>query len=254
MNILSEALSIWETGKRANQEDSIFPSFSDKPRSGDLYILCDGMGGHDKGEVASECVCRAMSSFIEIQVCIDVFSQADFDGALSAAYDALDAADSSTTDEEKKMGTTLTFLKFHSGGAFVAHIGDSRVYHIRPSEKKILFVTRDHSLVNELIDIGELTLEDASSFRQKNIITRAMQPHQNRRIKADCQNIVDVRSGDYFFLCSDGMLEVTSNEQLCNIISMHGITDSEKINILKSVTEGNADNHSALLIKVTHVS
>ena len=170
MKIRTTYLSLHELGQRSNQEDSIYPALGQMIPDNDLFILCDGMGGHDCGEVASQTVSQAMSDFILEH------PDTDFETALSAAYDALDAKDN---DAEKKMGTTLTFVKFDEGQCIVAHIGDSRVYQIRPSEKRIIYETRDHSLVNDLIACGELTPEEAKQSTQKNIITRAMQ-YQSR--------------------------------------------------------------------------
>lgn len=210
------------------------------------------MGGHDCGEVASQNTCSAMSDYIVNHPREDdFFDEEDFNAALDAAYDRLDSLDD--PQSEKKMGTTLTFLKFHRGGAFIAHIGDSRIYHIRPSQKKILHVTRDHSLVNDLIQLGELTPEEAKTSKQKNIITRAIQPNQERRAKADCLNITDVKAGDYFYMCSDGMLEVSEDEEIRNVICMHLRTDAQKLAILKNVTKDNKDNHSAHLVHITSV-
>ena len=244
------AYTIQEIGRRSNQEDSLFPPFSEKPSNGSLFILCDGMGGHAAGEVASQAVCDTMSSFIEGHPREDgLFSEEDFNTALNAAYDSLDERD---TDDEKKMGTTLTFVKFHEGGCFTAHIGDSRIYHIRPSEKRILHVTRDHSLVNNLIELGEMTPGEAKTSRQKNVITRAMQPHQNGRSKADCINLTDLRTGDYIYMCSDGMLEEMEDRELVNILSLYN-SDSKKVDILKGATKDNKDNHSAILIRIVSV-
>lgn len=244
------AYSIHELGQRSNQEDSLYPPFSEKPLTGELFILCDGMGGHSAGEVASKAVCDTMSHYVEEHPRRDgLFDEKDFNAALSAAYDALDAKDNG---EEKKMGTTLTFVKFHEGGCFTAHIGDSRVYHIRPSEKRILHVTHDHSLVNNLIELGEISPEEAKTSRQKNIITRAIQPHQDSRSKADYINLTDLRVGDYIYLCSDGMLEEMEDQELVNILSLPR-SDSKKIEILKGVTKDNKDNHSAILIRIVSV-
>jgi hypothetical protein len=154
---------------------------------------------------------------------------------------------------EKKMGTTLTFLMFHNDGCFMAHIGDSRIYHIRPSESgtaRIRYVTRDHSLVNDLVAIGEMTPEEAKTSRQKNIITRAIQPNQERRSRADIYDMEDVRAGDYFYMCSDGMLEQAEDEEIANVISLANKTDEEKVEMFKVLTKDNKDNHSAHLIKV----
>lgn len=245
------AFSIQELGQRSNQEDSLFPSFSEKPSNGELYILCDGMGGHAAGEVASQTVCETMSRYIKEHPREDgLFEENDFNAALNAAYDELDARD---TGDEKKMGTTLTFVKFHEGGCFIAHIGDSRIYHIRPSDKQILHVTRDHSLVNSLIDLGEMTPEEAKTSRQKNIITRAMQPNQEVRPQADCCNLTNLKAGDYLYMCSDGMLEMMEDSELVNILCLPQ-SDTKKVDILKGATKENRDNHSAFLIRIVSMS
>ena len=240
------AYSIYELGKRSNQEDYIYPLPENMPSSSSLYILCDGRGGHAAGEVASKTVCETVSRFLSVRPENEPFTEEEFNAALNAAYDSLDELDN---EEEKKMGTTLVFANFHPNGCFIAHIGDSRLYHIRPSKKEILHVTRDHSLVNELISLGEMTKEEARTSRQKNVITRAVQPHQENRQKADCFNLTDLESGDYLFLCSDGMLEKTEDRELVNILSLH-VSDKKKIDILRNVTKDNQDNHSAILVHI----
>ena len=251
MKIQVISYSINEIGQRPNQEDSLYPSPELTPSNGPLFILCDGMGGHAAGEVASRAVCSAMSSYILSHPKEDgSFEENDFSNALECAYNALDERD---TDDEKKMGTTLAFVMFHKGGCFVAHIGDSRVYHIRPSARKVLFETRDHSLVNELIELGELSQEEAKSSRQKNVITRAMQPHQELLVPADYLNLTDIKIGDYIYMCSDGMLEQMEERQIVNILALRK-TDSEKIRILKGATKDNKDNHSAHLIRILAVT
>lgn len=258
--------SILEFGQRKDalgqphQEDSTFPALADLKDSDRTFILCDGMGGHDAGEVASETVCQAMGSYIinDGHDAEGIFTDNDLAYAITAAFDALDKKDSGA---EKKMGTTMTFLKLHNQGATIAHMGDSRVYHIRPGadgeSTHILFRTEDHSLVNDLIRIGELTPEEARHSRQRNVITRAMQPNTGWRPKADVKHITDIRSGDYFYMCSDGMLEQPDMEDgtsLRNVFSKMGGDDEQKVKILKSVTEKNKDNHTALIIHVTEVS
>ncbi len=244
------ARSILELGKRENQEDSLYPPFTGDSSGGSLFILCDGMGGHAAGEVASQTVCDVMSQYVNAHPREDgLFGETDFYAALNAAYDALDAKD---TEDVKKMGTTLTFVKFHAGGCFTAHIGDSRIYQIRPSENRILHVTRDHSLVNDLVRLGELTPEEAKTSRQKNIITRAVQPHQDQRTKADCLNITDLAVGDYFYMCSDGMLEQAEDGEILNTLSLSR-SDEDKIVILRGATKDNKDNHSAHLIRIVEI-
>lgn len=260
-----KVFTIWESGQRKDslgnfhQEDSIFPEYGKQSDSDRLFILCDGMGGHDAGEVASATVCEAMSNAIlnDGHDNEGIFTPEDFEAALDAAFTALDKKDNGA---EKKMGTTMTFLKLHDEGAFIAHIGDSRVYHIRPgkdgNETRILFETADHSLVNDLVKIGELTKEEARHSKQRNVITRAMQPDMDRRPKADIYRTSDISPGDYFYICSDGMLEQPEMEDgtsIRNVFSDMGGNDENKVGILKSVTEKNHDNHTAFIIHVTDV-
>lgn len=250
-----KAYNLQELGQRQNQEDSLFPALGKSTPDDRLFVLCDGMGGHEKGEVASATVCETISSTILSEWNPnEALSDELFLQALSAAYDALDAKDNG---EERKMGTTLTFLCLHTNGATVAHIGDSRVYQLRPASKKsparIVFRTQDHSLVNDLVKIGEITEEEAKHHPQKNVITRAMQPCQEHRAKADIAHLTDIQPGDYFYMCSDGMLEETSDENILNIITKPNVTDEKKLERLRQVTEDNKDNHTAHLIHIDNV-
>lgn len=260
-----KAYSIWEYGKRKDaagnphQEDSLFPQHGKIKDSDRLFILCDGMGGHDAGEVASSTVCETMSDTI-LKECPDAegdFTQQDLAKAIKNAYEALDAKDNGA---DKKMGTTMTLLKLFDNGACIAHIGDSRVYHIRPGKSgqdtHILFETQDHSLINDLIRMGEMTREEARHSGQKNVITRAMQPGTDNRCKADVRWIEDIQPGDYFYMCSDGMLEQDEMEDgtaLKNIFSKAIKKDEEKIKILTGATDENKDNHTAIIVHILDV-
>ena len=255
MKFKIKAYNLQELGQRTNQEDSLFPALGKSTSDDRLFVLCDGMGGHEKGEVASATVCETLSRVIlSAWHPGEVLSDELFLQALSAAYDVLDAKDNG---EERKMGTTLTFLCLHAGGATVAHIGDSRIYQLRPASKnspaRIVFRTQDHSLVNDLVKIGEITEEEAKHHPQKNVITRAMQPCQEHRAKADIAHLTDILPGDYFYMCSDGMLEEASDENILNIITKPNATDEQKLEMLRNVTEENKDNHTAHLIHIDGV-
>ena len=193
---INTPLAIHELGKRQNQEDAIYPVIGNATADDRLFLVCDGMGGHESGEVASNTVCQAMSKFINENANGDTFSDTLLKQAIDYAYNALDEANIGH-DSVKTMGTTMTLLK---------------------------------------------------------LITRAMQPGQERRSKAAVKLITDVKAGDFFFLCSDGMLEETEDENLLNIFSAPDTTDEEKREILVKVTEDNRDNHSAYIIHVTGVT
>ena len=242
--------AIHELGKRKNQEDTIFPEAGEATADDRLFLVCDGMGGHDKGEVASAAVCLGMSQAIENLLPVgESLSDQQFGHALEQAFDTLDAAD---VAHEGKMGTTMTFLCLHKGGCLVAHIGDSRIYHLRPQTEQVLYRSRDHSLVQQLYELGEISYNEMGTSQRKNIILKAMQPFQEERSKATLVHITDIRPGDYFYLCSDGMLEKMEDDELLSILK-RDISDEEKAAELVLRTEENADNHSAYLIHIKDV-
>ncbi len=240
--------AIWELGQRDNQEDSIFPAFGKATDDDRLFILCDGMGGHEHGEVASQTVCKAMSDTI-LSLSKQSFTDDDLLDALQTAYRQLDCLDNSHL---RKMGTTLCLLYFHQGGLTAAHIGDSRIYHIRPKENRILYQSRDHSLVYDLYQAGEISYEEMRTSPQKNIITRAIQPGEESRVRPAIVHIADIQPGDYFYICSDGMLEQMSNDELCRLLSADGSDEKKRMQLI-AATSDNKDNHSACLIHIKEV-
>lgn len=255
---IRQPLAFSEIGKKDNQEDFLYPDPAAVTTSQRFFILCDGMGGHEHGEVASQTAATAMGHFFE-EHADEPVTEDLFNRALSFAYDALDAKDN--PDSMKKMGTTMTCLYLHDGHALVAHIGDSRIYQIRPSLYRatagalgIVFQSSDHSLVNQLLKLGELTPEEARNYPHKNIITRAMQPNEEVRAKADILDLSDVKDGDYFFLCCDGVLEQLTNEKLCDILCSSD-SDADKMAALRSLCDGKTrDNYSCWLVPVEKTS
>ena len=246
--------AIHELGRRQNQEDAIYPLPNQVNCDHRVFVVCDGMGGLDKGEVASEAVCKTLGRVAEtILHTLGTFTDDDLAHCMSAAYEALDAAD---TDNEATMGTTMTFLCFHEQGCLVAHIGDSRIYHLRPSlgaQRGVLFRSRDHSLVHQLYEMGEISYNDMAKYPKKNIILKGMQPHQVERTRASLAHIADIKPGDYFYMCTDGMLEQMEDERLMEIISDPTMTDELKAQCLIDETSNNSDNHTAWLIHVENV-
>jgi len=241
-NSLYPPLSIHEIGQRTNQEDAI-AQWDNR-----LFVLCDGMGGHEKGEVASQTVCQSLVKWFENNIKDNSFSDDLFLAALEQAYSELDTFDNVSL---RKMGTTLTLLYIHSEGITAAHMGDSRIYHIRPNVG-VLYQSRDHSLVFDLFQLGEISYDEMQNFAQKNIVTRAMTPNEDNRMRPDIIHITDIQPGDYFYMCSDGMLEQMNNNELAALLSSD-VSDEEKRQRLIAATANNQDNHSAWLIHVKDI-
>ena len=251
MNIrIFPPLTIHEMGTRDNQEDALYPEKGKASENDRVFVLCDGMGGHEHGEVASQTVCQTIPKYMHDHWPTDdkVDDQLVLD-AITAAFEALDDKDDGAI---KSMGTTLTFVVLHAGGCTAAHIGDSRIYHIRPSKQKVLYRSRDHSLVFDLFQAGEISYEEMSTSPQKNIITKAMQPGEDNRVRPDIVHIGDLQSGDYLYMCSDGMLERMDDQRLTDILYSKE-SDAAKQRILINETIGNHDNHSAYLIHICEV-
>lgn len=251
-------LSIHELGQRPNQEDSLYPLEEEATADDRLFIVCDGMGGYEKGEVASQTVCRVLGKWFQDNAIPETpFVDDLLHIALETAYQELDKYDNGT---QMNMGTTLTLLYIHRHGVTAVHIGDSRIYHIRPANsfqnnddnRKLRYISRDHSLVFDLFQSGEITYEEMLTHPKKNIITRAMQPGEDYRMSPDIIHITDIQKGDYFYLCSDGMLESMGNGELVEILSLI-TTDKEKRQLLIKATKDNHDNHSAWLIHIKDV-
>lgn len=249
--LIAPPQALQELGARQNQEDALFPAFGQATADDRLFLVCDGMGGHDHGEVASQTVAEAIGNYIpqHMQAGLPLRDELLAD-AIAAAYDQLDAHDN--PDDCRRMGTTLTLLCLHRGGATMAHIGDSRIYHVRPSEHRILYQSRDHSLVMDLYLAGELTRDEMDTYEGRNVITRAMQPHQERRFRPDVVRTTDLRPGDLFLLCSDGIVEQLTDSQLLNILCGDDSDDS-LLQCLRTATAAAADNHSAYLIRILGV-
>lgn len=246
---ISRPLCFTAQGQKPNQEDTLFPLKGEATDATHVFMVCDGMGGHENGEVASACVAGTIGSICEEQpLCSTSEMKETFEDALQQAYQRLNEMDDVET--VKKMGTTLTFVAICTDGILVAHIGDSRVYQLRPG-KGIVFQTRDHSLVNDLVAAGEITEEEAKTSSQRNIITRAIQPHQEYPAKASYNVLTDIRRGDLFFLCCDGVLEQLDNDDLCQML-LANTTLEKRLKAVETacLERKTRDNNTCYLIEI----
>ena len=238
-------------GQRGNQEDALFPSLDEATSARRVFMVCDGMGGHEHGEVASRCVAETIGTLASAvgECTVEVMRQT-FEDALDEAYRRLDTLDADGDGRGRTMGTTLTFLAFCTDGVLVAHIGDSRVYQFRPGQG-VVFRTRDHSLVEDLIAAGELTPEEARTHPRRNIITRAVQPHQESPARATFKVLTDIRRGDLFFLCSDGVTEQLEDAALAEILLDEASLEQRMQTLVEECQRRETrDNHTGYLLEV----
>ena len=244
-----------QIGRKYQQEDAVWPLFSEVSSNNPCIVLCDGVGGSEHGEIASQTSSKVIGEYLtKILKDNHAVSDADLHEAVNLAYDELEKIDTEASDEGAvSMATTLTCVCIHNDGILAAHMGDSRIYHVRPGQG-LLYQSADHSLVNTLLQAGEITLEEAKNFPRKNVITKAIQPHGKKRFKAEVQHLTDIQTGDYIFLCCDGVLEQLTNERLVEILSMK-CSDKEKLVLLEAEsTDKTKDNYTAYLIPIDKVS
>ncbi|RDB07098.1 PP2C family protein-serine/threonine phosphatase [Runella aurantiaca] len=235
-----------ELGNRDNNEDNIFPALGQASVQSRLFMVCDGVGGAAKGEVASQLTIDGFNRYFT-QNPTAISDEMYLQNALDYVQDTFDEYISQHPDA-KNMGCTLTLLHLHEAGATVAHAGDSRVYHLRNG--RIRWQTEDHKMVSEMVKAGVLTPEQAIGHPQMNVISRAIQGKKTKIIKADVKQISNLEANDYFFLCTDGILENLADELLEDIIK-NAESDEEKMELIRQLCQGRTqDNFSAYLIHI----
>ena len=248
---LNTSYSFCQQGHRDYQEDSRYPDTDRIPGNQRFFIVCDGVGGCDKGEVASQTVCQSIAKAMAGTDFTSDFTNQHFHKVLDAAYNALDKM---ANDDNRDMGTTMTFVCFHAGGCTMAHIGDSRIYQVRPGEG-IIYRSDDHSLVNSMVHNGMLTPDEAENHPQNNVITRYMESVEadQNRCTATVMRTEDVKAGDYFLLCTDGVLYCISDDEL-QLLLLGDKSDEEKMKELADICLDSEDNNTAWLISIQSVT
>lgn len=236
---------------RSHNEDSVFGN----PHGG-LVVLADGMGGYNAGEVASGMTTTVLSTELEAAFATRSPDDEEVDG-LSYAHSAIlsrvaqtnsaifNAAESQP--QYAGMGTTLVLALFHDNKVTVAHIGDSRLYRLRDGE--LAQLTKDHSLLQEQIDAGMITVEDARHSQNKNLVTRALgvDPEVETEIHDH-----DALPGDIFLLCSDGLNDMVEDEETAMTLQVLGANlELAATQLIQMANDnGGRDNVSVILVKV----
>lgn len=247
---VKQPYSFRQTGRRPSQEDARFPD-ADVPREGTrVFVVCDGVGGHSKGEVASAAVADTMGRYMSRQDTLHPVTTEVLGYALGRAYKALN---SKMDEHSHDMATTMAMVCVHGGGILAAHIGDSRIYHLRPGVG-ILYRSEDHSLVNTLVHTGNITPEEALEHPQGNIITRSMgyAASDSQMPSASAIQLTDIADGDYIFICTDGVSRVIGDDEIVEILSGTG-SDDDKMSAIARLCRDSSDNNTAILVPIGSV-
>ncbi|MEW5701924.1 MAG: Stp1/IreP family PP2C-type Ser/Thr phosphatase [Candidatus Zixiibacteriota bacterium] len=226
-------------------------------------VVCDGMGGHAAGEIASQ---RAVET-IEAYLLGGSSIAPPPPGLLPAGLDSLSVEalelvwavrlanrrvfqTAQTQRQMRGMGTTLVATRFVPGYAIICHVGDSRAYRFRGGRLEPLTV--DHSLVAELVAQNEITPEQARTFADRNIITRAL---GTRPVVAVDVNVVPLRPGDWYVLCSDGLSGTIRDEEIAAILSRQGQSAARAVGELIAAANaaGGPDNITVAIAEIDDV-
>lgn len=241
--------------KRQINEDAYF---RDDARG--FYVVADGVGGHNKGEIASREAVEQLRSYVygaqrELDRLVERVTFGDSEaiweirrllesGVKNACYMVFGMAE---LDPEKKgMSTTLSALLIRAGMAFAVHVGDSRVYRVR--RDAVLQLTEDHTLINYKVKHGMMTKQEAEKAAGKNVITRAV-GHKDY-VQVDTADI-DIAAGDRFLLCSDGLHGYfNSDKDVADLCSEGDLEECAESAIALANQRGGKDNITAVVIEV----
>lgn len=212
----------------------------------DFFIVADGMGGHSDGELASS---LASSSFVDY---IKRSNVSDFDNIISLQKKAIDYANKEVLklagEKREKMGTTVVCvcIDYKNSKAHVSHIGDSRVYLYK--NKELIQLTKDHSLLNDLIDSGALNEKEANDFANKSAITRAVGISPNT--VADTKSI-DLDDNDLILMATDGLTNELDEEEIIDIIEKQSdVYDISMSLVDAAINAGGRDNITVTTIRM----
>ena len=231
---------------RENNEDAV--AVDDDTQ---LCVLADGMGGYNAGEIASGMATAFIKSEMArwlseagrhakikeirraLEICVDNANRSIFNA-------------SDSNPQYSGMGTTLVVGVFHGATLILGHIGDSRCYRLRNAE--LSQITKDHSLLQEQIDAGLITQEQASSSTIKNLVTRALGVEDAVMLELNEHNI---EVGDCYLMCSDGLSDMVDDAQIASILGGPIPMEQKADSLVAAANEnGGRDNISVLLVEV----
>jgi serine/threonine protein phosphatase PrpC len=240
---------------RERNEDSLFTIESAFQRDGELFafglfIVADGMGGHQRGEVASAIATRVAAESVLRSVYLPYLSHEDQDATIppinEVLIEAVGAANSAVHNAVPDAGTTLTMALVMGQSVYIAHVGDSRAYTFNHGSLKQ--ITQDHSLLARLIELGQVSHEDALSHPQRNVLYRAVGQAGNLEVDIYRQSLP---VGSYLLLCSDGLWGMVPESEISEIIesSVHPQEACQRL-IEAANRRGGDDNVTAILVQI----
>jgi len=231
---------------RKDNQDA-FAVDTETPTGQTICVVCDGMGGTAGGQIASRIAVtifvQELKKLLQPGMAPEQLREAS-SYVVSLANRAI-RQEAEQAEECRNMGTTLVSAVSYEQGAVICNVGDSRAYHI--TKDGITRVTKDHSLVENMVDRGDITAEEARRHPNRNLITRALGPD----VVAECDGyICPLQKGEYILLCTDGLIDTVSDQEMLFEI-VHGDDQDTCLQRLLEISKsrGAADNVTAVLMQ-----
>ena len=238
-----ETATLSHTGNvRMINEDALLDRTDDG-----LWLVADGMGGHDSGDLASQSIVQALAELVLPNRLSTVVE------SIEAALEQVNAAlisEAKNREDNSIIGSTVVILVSWGTLAIMMWVGDSRLYRLRDGVLSQL--TQDHTQVEALVQQGLLSKEEAETHPQSNVITRAVGASEYLLVDIDHE---EVAFGDYFLLCSDGLNKELSDQEIESVLKQPGSVDQHCLELVNKCLERNGqDNVTLILAKATNGS
>ncbi len=237
-----------DIGKVRSENQDYFGAY--ETSDGHLFIVCDGMGGHEGGAEASKIAVESIKEYY-----LNANQEKTIEQKLKEAieYANLKIYEvSRQRNYSRGMGTTVTAVVVKDGWMFYAHVGDSRIYLFR--DGKVIHLTKDHTLVQQLVDMGKLTEEEAEEHPAKHQLLQALGVDEKVFVDVAGEPL-KLQEGDYVLMCSDGLHGYVDEEVICSVVFDKEKNLMEKVQTLiqEALEAGGYDNITVQLIKVLKV-
>jgi protein phosphatase len=234
-----------DTGKLRQQNEDCMGHAVNNSLNGEIFCVADGMGGHGHGELASQAAVDAtLNGFMQITAW-------DVNQSHKLLTDLFTAAETAIHDEKRKnsitatMGTTLAVLIVLPEAILCANIGDSRIYCLR--ERDLTQKSHDHTMVNELLEKNQITIEEAKAHPQKNVLTRALTGETT--LAAPFVQVEPAAAGTIYLLCSDGLYNMVDEDYMAEILRTSSIFQARDSFLTQAYANGATDNLTFQIIK-----
>ena len=243
-NLEAYGLSITGQVRKANEDSCGFATVP----NGELFVVCDGMGGHVGGATASRIAVDQIIEHFKAQLYPNIYEALN-DALCRANIQILGAADAEPS--LKGMGTTACIVLVNENDAYIAHVGDSRIYLFEAEKRRLFRITKDHSFVQSLVDMGQLDDRDAEHHPRKNVIMKALGTKEELKPEV-YMSPVQPAKGDMFLICSDGLSGMVDDNGIEAILASDQSVEQKVLDLVSNanVPGKGLDNITAQVIRV----